>query len=358
MNTKLINMKKNILFLFFILGNLYSQTNIEINGFVIDNNIINDSISFHSGSLSKKLYGYKVLKSEIHNNKFKITDDFKYPKMYFVSLYNEKSKIPFREEVYFIDNKNLSITVSKSIDDLSKDNLLNFEYYKIYIPFITNGENLTFLKFRYTEPNKYDSKIKEYIIKNNTSYVGLWNLAERINNQGYKDIYINILNSFSEKIKHTQLWKLIYDDLVNIKIRLNEKFPILNIKDINNQDINFDISKFQSQFILIDFWFSRCRPCLEQFSELSKIYEKYNLEGFKIINISTDKTENIDLWKKRIIEKNIVWDNYLDENAKESSKEKIFEFPTNFLIDKNGIVIQKNISLEDLDIYLKNELTN
>ncbi|ALM49183.1 hypothetical protein AMR72_09940 [Flavobacterium psychrophilum] len=56
----------------------------------------------------------------------------------------------------------------------------------------------------------------------------------------------------------------------------------------------------------------------------------------------------IDNWKKRINERGFVWKNYLDENAVFLNSEKIYSFPTNFLLDKNGTVIQKNISHEEM----------
>ena len=65
---------------------------------------------------------------------------------------------------------------------------------------------------------------------------------------------------------------------------------------------------------------------------------------------------NYELWKKRIDENELDWDQYLDENGKEAFTDKIISFPTNFLIDEKGNVIQKNISLEELEILLKENL--
>jgi len=62
------------------------------------------------------------------------------------------------------------------------------------------------------------------------------------------------------------------------------------------------------------------------------------------------------LWKKRVSDNQLKWKSFLDENAFESDKEKIRSFPTNFLVDANGVVIKKNISLLDLEEFLNKNL--
>ena len=86
------------------------------------------------------------------------------------------------------------------------------------------------------------------------------------------------------------------------------------------------------------------------------MFSEYKNKGFNIISISTDRTVDVELWKKRIDENELDWDQYLDENGKEAFTDKIISFPTNFLIDEKGNVIQKNISLEELEILLKENL--
>src|SRR5690606_29268792 len=121
--------------------------------------------------------------------------------------------------------------------------------------------------------------------------------------------------------KKHNLWKLLYNEFTFITIRDNQKFPLLNLKNFSLENEQLELPK--AKYTFIDFWFSRCRPCLEQMPHVISLYDQHHAKGFNVMGISTDKTANIDLWKKRIIEKNIPWKNYLDENALEASKEKI-----------------------------------
>lgn len=346
---------KNLIFIFLITFKFYPQNTIDINGIVIENTLTNDSIIFHKGPLSSDLYEQPKIKSYVKNNKFIINGAFNYPQMYYLSFFSENDKIPYRKEIFFIDNKTKFIKISNSQDTIIGNNNHSFEYYKKFIPFVTNKEEISFQKLRFSKPERFDTKLKEYILENNSSFVALWNLAERINNQGYKSIYNDILNSFSKKIKKSELWQKVYLDLNNIQIRENQKFPEKFIlKDSLNNVIIFNLPK--SKYILIDFWFSRCKPCLEKIPYLVEIFKKYESKQFNIVSISVDKTKDIDLWNKRIIEKQIPWINYLDENGVFSTIEKINSFPTNYLLDENGKVIKKNIELEELIKFLNENL--
>ena len=58
------------------------------------------------------------------------------------------------------------------------------------------------------------------------------------------------------------------------------------------------------------------------------------------------------------LEKKLNWTSLLDENGVNANKLGIYVFPTNFLLDQNGIIIRKNISLIELDLFLKNTIEN
>ncbi len=338
---------KRLFLIIFISFNVFSQKSIKIKGYVIEDLKTNDSIMFHKGNLSLNLYETASIKGYVENNKFEIHGVFSYPQMYYLSFYSENSTIPHRQEVYFIDSNTKRINISKSTNDIKKNNSLSLEYYDKFMPFMIENVEVSFLKFRHTQPEQFDIKIKEYIIKNNNSYVALWSLAERINSQGYKNEYSEILNYFSNTIKESDLWHKVRNELDSIQIRIGKNFPLdLVLKDRSKNAIVFKLPK--SKYVLVDFWFSRCKPCLSQLPQLKEIYKTYSPLELDVVGISVDKTQDIDLWNKRIEEKEIPWNNYLDENGIFSSKEKIFSFPTNYLLDQNGVVIRKNISFEEL----------
>jgi alkyl hydroperoxide reductase subunit AhpC len=71
-----------------------------------------------------------------------------------------------------------------------------------------------------------------------------------------------------------------------------------------------------------------------------------------LLGVSTDPKDQIQNWKKVIREKMLPWPQYLDENGIVASDLSINSWPGNFLVDEKGIIIQKNISPETLELFL------
>jgi len=105
--------------------------------------------------------------------------------------------------------------------------------------------------------------------------------------------------------------------------------------------------------VLIDFWASWCQPCREQNATLASFYEKYRSQDFEIVGISIDR--DTSLFLNTIKEDRMSWINLLDRTGPERVS-KLYEtgaIPSNILIDKDGIIIYKNIELMELESTIK-----
>lgn len=344
--------------LFLYCSQTFSQQIINVSGKApLDKNFEKDTIFFGAGRLSNKYYEDTLLESKINNNVFNIKGNFSYPQMYSSGWKSEKNKVLFRSGKYFIDQSSTLIIVTDSLTkNASVIGKTGQEYKYKFTPYIlSKSSNDDLEMFCFNNGDEFDLKLYSYVMENPDSYVALWFLIERFNSVGYSKLFEKTLVKFSNKMKNEKLWNIVNNEINNILIRKDKKFPELLLQNV---DLAPEVLKIQnSKFTLIDFWFSRCRPCLEQLPSLKDIYFKHNPRGFNIIGISTDKTENIvNYWQKRIIEKEIPWKNYLDKNGTIATKEKIFSFPTNFLLNEKGIVIKKNINPEELEKFLSENL--
>lgn len=123
----------------------------------------------------------------------------------------------------------------------------------------------------------------------------------------------------------------------------------LSDKDGNSVSLN----SFKGNYVLVDFWASWCGPCRQEHPDFLKIYNDYKGKGFEIVSISMDnKKEN---WLKAINEDKLAWTQLSDLKAKQSEvgiEYGINILPTNFLIDKEGKIIARNLKA----INLKNKL--
>jgi peroxiredoxin len=133
--------------------------------------------------------------------------------------------------------------------------------------------------------------------------------------------------------------------------------PEFNIKDVNGTDIK--LSDYKGKIVLIDFWASWCKQCRIESPKLVKAYQKYhtmkfeNGDGFEIISVSLDD-EAAD-WKMAITEDGYTWANVSEGKKWEAEIAKSYmvtSLPTNYLLDGNGKIIEKDLRGNMLDAVL------
>ncbi|GAB3789187.1 TlpA disulfide reductase family protein [Spirosoma horti] len=195
-----------------------------------------------------------------------------------------------------------------------------------------------------------------YITQHPISYVSLWQLVKDLG-EGYRPVLDTLYQALSVSLKNTPTGKMLAQRLNSSKVTaIGQIFPSLNLLDISNKSITLS-PDHKSKYTLIDFWFSHCGPCLQQFPQLKTIFATYQAKGFSIIGISIDKSTERETWKKTIQANGLTWPQYLDLSGKVSAGLlSINYFPSNFLLDEKGAIIRRDISPQDLSTFLSQRM--
>lgn len=117
------------------------------------------------------------------------------------------------------------------------------------------------------------------------------------------------------------------------------------------------LSSFHGKVVLIDFWASWCGPCRLSNRQLVKLYSKYKSKGFEIYGVSLD--ENKKDWMKAIKQDRIVWSQVIDNRGWEAQTAidwGLYQIPTSYLINKDGIIVGIDLEKNDLEKALKDLL--
>ena len=95
--------------------------------------------------------------------------------------------------------------------------------------------------------------------------------------------------------------------------------------------------------ILLSFWATWCKPCLEEMAEYNKIYDQYRDKSFILLAISTDTEKSIAKVKPYIKSKGYEFMVLLDTNNEVARKYYAQQMPYTILIDKNGNIVYSHL---------------
>ena len=211
---------------------------------------------------------------------------------------------------------------------------------------------------------EYNSKEREvmlyewdFIIDNLDSYMSALLLEVfMIENKVNKDSIIDVYESFSNRIKVSDVGKNIADLLSQYEnpIEVGEIAPDFTAPSINGDDVSLSEEVSNNNVTLLDFWAAWCRPCRVENPNLVRLYKAYNKNGFDIIGVSLDRTK--EQWEQAVEDDNLLWtqvSNLNFWNDPIARRYSIRAIPQSFLINKEGVVIGKNLRGNDLEESIK-----
>ncbi len=124
--------------------------------------------------------------------------------------------------------------------------------------------------------------------------------------------------------------------------------PVFTMADSTGKA--FNLASLKGKYVLVDFWASWCGPCRKENPNVVKAYNQYRDKNFEIVGVSLDdKKAN---WMKAIDADKLTWIHVSDLKGWQNEAAKMYAVaavPMNFLLDKNGKIIAKNLRGEDLE---------
>ncbi|MEY2949521.1 MAG: hypothetical protein RLZZ248_722 [Bacteroidota bacterium] len=156
------------------------------------------------------------------------------------------------------------------------------------------------------------------------------------------------LNRFSTYAKASEYYAAILPLVERIKnTAIGVEAPHFEAPDTSGQVQS--LSDFKGKFVLLDFWASWCAPCRVENPKLLTFYQKTNRQKFEILGISVDESEG--RWKRAILQDQLPWPNVslLSGWSVISELYGVKAVPQNYLINPEGIIAGKNLSIEALE---------
>ncbi len=245
---------------------------------------------------------------------------------------------------YRLDSLRSLITLSKNNPDY--DRLLlqwNYEAEKLII-----------------DQDKYSV---DFVMKNPFSMASVYALYQKYKDGSYviKDFQTmrTAASALNAIYPQSAMVKALYDNAVQLlrqqKVSQMQQMisesginsPDIELPDANNQKIT--LSSLRGKVALVHFWAAEDAGSRVLNPLLVDAYEKYHSKGFEIyqVNLGTSRTE----WLNAIKEDQLTWINVGDLNGsvKARMSYNVQTIPSNYLLDKDGSIVSKNLSGPNLD---------
>ena len=136
------------------------------------------------------------------------------------------------------------------------------------------------------------------------------------------------------------------------QIDKNKKIPTADIKTLENLNFNTaEISNDQKP-IVISFWATWCKPCVNELNAMAELYQEWVEEtGVKIIAVSIDDARNMAKVAPFVNGKGWEYEFYLDPNGDFKRAMNVNTIPHTFLVNHNMEIVWQHNSYAPGDEY-------
>ena len=271
--------------------------------------------------------------------------DFKIRQMDFYHInYLQKEKV-FNEKIY-LDSGNITIFMRIENDKLSIEKVTGSPIFdtvrkwkKNYTTLVQNKDTVALDSFLL---KTYEEQIENMFSFN----IGLRYLDIHQNEKLKLYVLLPLMARQADELKKRFGFSFLNDRLQGI-IR-NNSITLSDFELIDTENRTVHAALMNPGFIILDFWFVGCVPCMEDHKKIKELSPFLKQKQVELISISND--DSYQKWKSYLEKYNYSWRQYKKPPAAGNiiSQSGISTYPTYILLDKTGKILFSTYSLDEV----------
>ncbi|PIB34481.1 hypothetical protein BFP72_03165 [Reichenbachiella sp. 5M10] len=198
----------------------------------------------------------------------------------------------------------------------------------------------------HAEQNYRDTLI--HFVKKMGTSIAIYPTTVRWTNDDDIPYYDSLATAFALVYPESEISQYVTLKVQQMKrVAIGAKAPGIIAKDTSGH--NLSLYQNLKTYTLVDFWGSWCSPCRTENPILQQLYATYKNQGFEIYGIALE--QNKKLWTNALLKDGRSWINVSELNGYKTNASQDYSvtaLPKNFLLDKDGIIIAKDIHGQEL----------
>lgn len=305
--------------------------------------------------------------AEVLEGKFVFEGSVEHPELYLI--YFEKEQIP---TAFFLENASISIIgKSTKLDDAvvkgSKTNDIFTKFNKDvphqekvesmseeFFAAQQNGDQATMESLMADMQSIIEEQqtyFRDFVQSNNKNAVGAFlalNMAQALSFEELDSLTQELESNLGEHPYVAQL-KLVMEPMkaqaaAEANLAIGQVAPNFTLTNIHGKEVSLE--SLRGKYVLLDFWAGWCQPCRVENPNFVNAYKRFGGEDFEIFGVSLDRSD--EDWRKAVKEDGLTWTLVHDTDGAIANTYAVQSIPTTLLLDKEGVIIDKQLRGEAL----------